>query len=71
MIWIILELKQDNLVLTIITKVCKVPFEITGVGESTLQIMAKFNEQRVITPEGILQYILCENLRKTLWYLTL
>ena len=43
MIWIILELEEDNLVLSI----HKVPFEITWVRDSTAQIMAKFHEQEL------------------------
>ena len=56
---IILELEQDNLVLSIVSKLHKSPFEITWIRDSSLQINTKFHEQRAITTEGILNSRLC------------
>ena len=56
MIWIILEHGQDILVLSIVSMFCKFRYEITSVRNPTSKIMAKFHEQREITPEGILVY---------------
>ena len=52
-IWIILKLEQEILMFSIVSKFCKVPFEITRVRNLTWQIMAKFHKQRAITLEGI------------------
>ena len=35
----------------IVSKFCKVPFEITLIRDSSSQLMAKFHELRAITPE--------------------
>ena len=56
MILIILEHEQDILVLSIVSKFCKVQFKITSFRGPTSKIMAKFHEQRAITPEQILAY---------------
>ena len=58
MIGINLKLKQDFLVFSIVFKFHKFHLKLLEL-ETTSQIMAKFNEQRAITPEGLLLYRPC------------
>ena len=46
----------------------KNPIKTTGLIERTPSKMVNFYEQMAITPEGMVQYRLLSNLKKTLWH---